>query len=179
MAMTSRRNLLVVAVLVVAVGIAFAVLRSGDSGDDAAPGGTPSAPGDATTAPTSPSDVVRATGPGSCAFLSTDDVRAATGAAQVELRQSLGPNGNPGCEWMLGDERRILQLEFQPGRAPANLPEGDDVPGPWRAARWVASSRTLYVDANGLALFLRATDNDPGRARDACTAVGALVAERN
>ncbi len=175
-----RRNVVVGAVLLLAVVVVGLVVASsgGDGDAPSAATGTTAAP--APTASTTPSGAVRATGAGSCAFLSTDDVRRATGGATVELLQMLGPNGNPGCEWALGDERRLLQLEFQTGRAPATLPaQGEDVPGPWRAGKWLATSRTLYVDAGGQILFVRAADNDPARAKDVSTAVAAMAADRN
>jgi hypothetical protein len=169
--MTARRTL---------VAVAFMVLTACSGGDGSPSSGGNGAPaGDVSTTASAPRpSVVRATGPGACAFLSTDDVRQATSAPQVELRQSMGPNGNPGCEWSLGDERRVLQLEFQPGRAPATLPASEDVAGPWQAARWVAASRTLHIDAKGQALFVRASDNDPARAKQVSVAVGSLAAER-
>jgi hypothetical protein len=179
-AVASRRNLIVVAVLLAAVAlvVAIVVISGRDEGDDRR--AVPGAGDGGSTAPTSRPDVARATGPGSCAFLSTDDVKQATGAPQVELRQTLGPNGNPGCEWALGDDRRVLQLEFQIGRTPATLPaQGEDVTGPWRAGKWLTSSRTLFVDANGQVLFVRAADNDAGRAKDSAVAVAALAARRN
>jgi hypothetical protein len=147
---------------------------SGDGREDSNPS-PPDAPEATVTAP----DVNPPTGPGLCAFVSIEDVIKATATPRVELRQMMGPNGNPGCEWEPGDDRRALQLEFQLGPAPAGLPPGEDVPGPWQAARWDASSRTLHVDANGQVLFVRASEDDPGRAKDVSIAVATLVAQRN
>ncbi len=148
------------------------------AGAGARPPDTPP-PAEATT-PTTEA-LPRPTGGGTCAFLTTEDVATASGATPVALRQSQGPNGAPGCEWVLGTERAPLQLEFAdavPGTTSA-LPSGQEVSGPWDSARWVAGTRTLYVRRSSLSMIVRASDADPARARIVATNLAVLAVGRS
>ena len=178
---TPRSRLAAGAAAALVLAIALLLWRNASEGDGAARSGgsgstTPAAPANGSGG--SATNVQRSTGPGTCAFLSVDEVKQATSAATVELRQAVSPAGKPGCEWVLGDERRRLVLELQPGRTASTLPPGEDVSGPWDSARWVPSTRTLYVVVRGQELSLVATDGDPARARTDASAVAALVAAR-
>ena len=180
----SRRPLVVAAgVAVVLVGfLGWRAL----TGDDAGSPGT----GPVDSAPPGPSIdgappvALRATGPGTCAFLSTDDVgRAAGGALPVELQQTVAPSGDPGCEWSVGESGEPLYVVFDAGSDAGNgLAEGDREPvdGPWVNGQWSAAAGTLSVDeGTGQVFRVLARAEDPSRARQLAYEIAVLVAARN
>jgi hypothetical protein len=181
----SRRLLVVAAGVVAAVLVGFLgwrVLAGDDSG----------APGPAQVEPPPPGPnidgappvALRATGPGTCAFLSTDDVsRAAGGALPVELQQTVAPSGDPGCEWSVGESGEPLYVVFDArSGAGIGLAEADIEPvdGPWLNGRWSPTARTLSVDeGTGQVFSVVAGAEDPSRARQLAYEMAVLVAARN
>jgi hypothetical protein len=181
----SRRPLVVAAGVVAAVLVGFLGWRA-LSGDDSRASGT----GPVDSAPPGPSIdgappvALRATGPGTCAFLSTDDVsRAAGGALPVELQQTVAPSGDPGCEWSVGKSGEPLYVLFDAGGGAGSGLAGADsepVDGPWLHGQWSATARTLSVDeGTGQVFGVVAGAEDPTRARQLAYEIAVLVAARN
>jgi hypothetical protein len=180
----SRRPL-VVAGVVAAVLLGFLGWRVLAGDDSGAPGpGQVEPPPPGPTIDGAPPVALRATGPGTCAFLSTDDVsRAAGGALPVELQQTVAPSGDPGCEWSVGESGAPLYVVFDAGSGAGTGPaeaDGEPVDGPWLSGRWSAAARTLSVDeGTGQVFSVLAGDDDPSRARQLAYEMAVLVAARN
>lgn len=184
----AARRPLAAGIVVLAVIVAGAAAWRALSSDG--PGGSSNRTGDAGAIESPPGPAIggappagqRASGPGTCAFLSVDDVSRATGATPVELRQSVSPTGGPGCEWAVGAGGAPLQVEVVGGGGAAVAVPGDAVAveGPWVSATWAPSSRTLTVDEGGGQVFLvRPSDEDAEGARRVAVDVALLVAARN
>ncbi len=181
----SRRPLLVAAGVVAVVLVGFLGWSALTGDDTGAPGTGPFdsvPPGPAIDG--APPVARRATGPGTCAFLSTDDVsRAAGGALPVELQQTVAPSGDPGCEWSVGEPGEPLYVVFDAGTgAGIGLAEADSevVDGPWLNGQWSAAARTLSVEEGpGQVFRVLARADDPSRARQLAYEIAVLVAARN
>ncbi len=131
-----------------------------------------------------PPVALRATGAGTCAFLSTDDVsRAAGGALPVDLQQTVAPSGDPGCEWSVGESGEPLYVVFDArSGAGIGLAEADSEPvdGPWLNGQWSVAARTLSVDeGTGQIFSVVARADDPSQARQIAYEMAVLVAARN
>ncbi len=177
----SRRPLIVAAGVAAVVLVGFFGWRA-LSGDDTV--GPVDSPPPGPSIDGVPPVALRARGPGTCAFLSTDDVsRAAGGARPVELQQTMAPSGDPGCEWSVGESGEPLFVVFDAGGgAGIGLAEADSEPvdGPWLNGQWSAAARTLSVDeGTGQVFRVLAGGDDPSGARQLAYEIAVLVAARN